>query len=79
MRAKFAEGDTGHLRYYGHKLPLQGYLVAIAVFCNEVKGKSALALSRDPGLSHKSAFVLLHNLREAMADGRGNEGPRRRR
>ena len=34
-----------------HKLPLKGYLAAIAVFCNEVKGKSALALSRDLGLS----------------------------
>jgi hypothetical protein len=33
-----------------------------------VKGKSALALSRDLGLSYKSAFVLLHKLREAMAE-----------
>jgi hypothetical protein len=46
----------------------KGYLAAIAVFCNEVKGKSALALSRDLGLSYKSAFVLLHKLREAMAE-----------
>jgi hypothetical protein len=30
-----------------HKLPLKAYLAAIAIFCNEVKGKSALALSRD--------------------------------
>jgi hypothetical protein len=45
-----------------------GYLAAIAVFCNEVKGKSALALSRDLGLSYESAFVLLHKLREAMAE-----------
>jgi hypothetical protein len=42
--------------------------VVIAVFCNEVKGKSALALSCDLGLSYKSAFVLLHKLREAMAE-----------
>jgi ISXO2-like transposase domain len=49
-------------------LPLRGYLAAIAVFCNEVKGKSALALSRDLGLSYKSAFVLLHKLRETMAE-----------
>jgi hypothetical protein len=34
-----------------HKLPLRGYLAAIAVFCNEVK-ESALALSRDLGLSY---------------------------
>jgi len=33
-----------------------------------VKGKSALALSRDLGLAYKSAFVLLHKLREAMAE-----------
>jgi hypothetical protein len=29
-----------------------------------------LAISRDLGLSYKSAFVLLHKLREAMAAGR---------
>ncbi len=28
-----------------HKLPLQTYLAAIVIFCNEVKGKSALALA----------------------------------
>ncbi|MFY9763359.1 MAG: IS1595 family transposase, partial [Xanthobacteraceae bacterium] len=32
-----------------------------------VKGKSALALSRDLNVSYKCAFVLLHKLREAMA------------
>src|ERR1700686_1806096 len=51
-----------------HKLPLRGYLAAIAIFCNEVKGKSALAISRDLGFSYKAAFVLLHKLREAMAE-----------
>ena len=44
------------------------YLAAIAIFTNEVKGKSALALSRDLCVSYKCAFVLLHKLREAMAD-----------
>src|ERR1700679_1199509 len=29
-----------------HKMPPRNYLAAIAIFCNEVKGKSALALSR---------------------------------
>jgi transposase-like protein len=29
-----------------HKMPLRNYLAVIAIFCNEVKGKSALALSR---------------------------------
>jgi transposase-like protein len=59
---------TSGMLFASHKLPLRGYLAAIAVFCNEVKGKSALALSRDLGLSYKSAFVLLHKLREAMAE-----------
>jgi transposase-like protein len=59
---------TSATLFDSHKLPLRGYLAAIAVFCNEVKGKSALALSRDLGLSYKSAFVLQHKLREAMAE-----------
>ncbi len=33
-----------------------------------MKGKAALALSRDLGVSYKSAFVLTHKLREAMAE-----------
>ena len=40
---------------------------AIAIFCNEVKGKAALPLARDPGTSYKTAFVLAHKIREAMA------------
>jgi transposase-like protein len=50
-----------------HKMPLRSYLMAVAIFCNEVKGKSMLALSRDLGTQYKTAFVLAHKLREAMA------------
>ncbi len=59
---------TSGTLFASHKLPLRAYLAAIAIFCNEVKGKSALALTRDLGVSYKSAFVLLHKLREAMAE-----------
>jgi transposase-like protein len=59
---------TSGTLFASHKLPLRGYLAAIAVFCNEVKGKSALAMSRDLGVSYKAAWVLLHKLREAMAE-----------
>jgi transposase-like protein len=59
---------TSGTLFSSHKRPLRDYLAAIAIFCNEVKGKSALALSRDLGLAYKSAFVLLHKLREAMAE-----------
>jgi sarcosine oxidase delta subunit len=51
-----------------HKLPLRCYLAAIAIFCNEVKGKSALALSRDLGVSIQDALSSwLHKIREAVA------------
>jgi transposase-like protein len=59
---------TSGTLFASHKLPLRCYLAAIAIFCNEVKGKSALALSRDLCISYKCAFVLLHKLREAMAE-----------
>jgi transposase-like protein len=50
-----------------HKLPLKAYLLAIAIFCSEVKGKSMLAMSRDLGVQYKTSFVLAHKMREAMA------------
>jgi transposase-like protein len=59
---------TSGTLFASHKLPLRCYLAAIAIFCNEVKGKSALAMSRDLCVSYKCAFVLLHKLREAMAE-----------
>ena len=58
---------TSGTLFAGRKLPLRSYLMAIAIFVNEVKGKSMLALSRDLGTSYKAAFVLAHKLREAMA------------
>ena len=61
-------GITSGTVFASHKLPLRAYLAAIAIFCNEVKGKSMLAMSRDLGLSYKSAFVLCHKMREAMAE-----------
>jgi transposase-like protein len=58
---------TSGTLFASRKMPLRSYLMAIAIFVNEVKGKSMLALSRDLGASYKSAFVLAHKLREAMA------------
>ena len=58
---------TSGTLFASHKLSLQTYLAAIAIFCNGVKGKSSLALSRDLGVQYKTAFVLAHKLREAMA------------
>ncbi len=50
-----------------HKLPLRSYLLGVAAFCNEVKGKSMLAFSRELDVQYKTAFVLAHKLHEAMA------------
>lgn len=70
FRCKACRGDfsiTSGTLFAHHKMPLRNYLAAIAIFCNEVKGKSALALSRDLDVQYKTAFVLAHKLREAMA------------
>ena len=69
-RCKACQGDvsiTSGTLFAHHKLPLRTYLHAVAVFCNEVKGKSMLALSRELDVQYKTAFVLAHKLREAMA------------
>ena len=69
-RCKACRGDfsvTSGTLFAWHKLPLRSYLLAIAVFCNEVKGKSMLAVARDLDVQDKTAFVLAHKLREAMA------------
>jgi transposase-like protein len=58
---------TSGTLFANRKLPLRAYLLAIAIFCNEVKGKSMLAMSRDLGVQYKTSFVLAHKMREAMA------------
>src|ERR1700722_15233123 len=58
---------TSGTLFASHKMPLRAYLMAIAIFANEVKGKSMLAMSRDLGTSYKTSFVLAHKIREAMA------------
>lgn len=53
--------------FASRKLPIRDYLLAIAIFVNAVKGISALQLGRDLDVQYKTAFVLAHKLREAMA------------
>jgi transposase-like protein len=70
FRCKACRADfsvTSGTLFAFHKMPLRNYLAAVAIFINEVKGKSALALSRDLDVQYKTAFVLSHKLREAMA------------
>lgn len=53
--------------FASRKLPIRDYLLAIAIFVNGAKGHSALQLSRDLDVQYKTAFVLAHKLREALA------------
>lgn len=53
--------------FASRKLPLRDILAAIAIFVNGAKGHSALQLSRDLDCQYKTAFVLAHKIREAMA------------
>jgi transposase-like protein len=58
---------TSGTLFASRKLPLRAYLMAVAIFCNEVKGKSMLAMARDLGVAYQTSFVLAHKMREATA------------
>lgn len=53
--------------FASRKLSFTDLLAAIAIFVNGAKGISALQLSRDLDVQYKTAFVMAHKLREAMA------------
>lgn len=53
--------------FANRKLAIRDYLLAIAIFVNGAKGYPALQLSRDLDVQYKTAFVLAHKLREALA------------
>jgi len=55
--------------FASRKLSFRDLLAAIAIFVNGAKGYSALQLSRDLDCQYKTAFVLTHKLRQAMAAG----------
>lgn len=50
-------------------LPLQKWMLAVAIMCNAKKGVSAKQLQRDLGTSYKTAWYLNHRIREAMILG----------
>jgi transposase-like protein len=53
--------------FASRKLSFTDLLAAIVIFVNGAKGVAALQLSRDLNVQYKTAFVLTHKLREAMA------------
>jgi len=58
---------TSDTIFASRKMPLRTILMAVAIFVNGAKGHSALQLSRDLDCQYKTAFVLTHKLREAIA------------
>jgi len=53
--------------FASRKMAFTDLLAAICIFVNAAKGLSALQLSRDIDCQYKTAFVLAHKLREALA------------
>lgn len=53
--------------FANRKLSYTDLLAVIVIFVNGAKGVSALQVSRDLHVQYKTAFVLSHKLREAMA------------
>lgn len=71
---RFKCADCGHkfsvtsgTIFASRKLAIRDLLAAIAIFVNGAKGHSALQLSRDLDVQYKTAFVLTHKIREALA------------
>lgn len=52
---------------HGRKMDFTDLLAAVVILVNGAKGVSALQMARDLDCQHKTAFVLCHKLREAMA------------
>jgi transposase-like protein len=52
--------------FTNHKMKLQVILEAMVIYIQAVKGISALQLARHLDIEHKTAFVLLHKLRDAI-------------
>lgn len=70
FKCKACQGQftvTSSTIFASRKMDLRDILAAIAIFVNGAKGHSALQLSRDLDCQYKTAFVLSHKLREAMA------------
>jgi len=63
---------TSGTLFASRKLPLSTLLAAIVLFVHGAKGVAALHLSRDLNVQYKTAFVLAHKLREAMAAESGS-------
>lgn len=56
------------------KVPLNKWLLVNHLLCSSKKGMSAHQIARMIGVSYKTAWFMMHRIREAMRDN-GNDGP----
>jgi transposase-like protein len=56
-------------------IPLNKWLLATFLFCSSKKGVSAHQMHRLLDITYKSAWFMMHRLREAMTPGSGEFGP----
>lgn len=70
-RREFSVTSQTALAY--HKLSFVDLLAAFYLFVNHIKGISAITLSRELGISYKSAYVPLQKLREVLFKTRGEQ------
>ena len=61
---------TSKTLFASRKMSIRDILTAIALFVNGANGVSALRMSRELQCDYKTAYVLLHKLRETMASMR---------
>ncbi len=61
--------------FASRKLSFCDLLAAICIFVNASKGLSSLQLSRDLDVQYKTAWVMAHKLREALAAETAEENP----
>lgn len=59
--------------FASRKLSFTDILAGIALIANAAKGLSAMQLSRDLDVQHKTAWVMFHKIREAMASETANQ------
>ena len=69
LKCKYQFAATTGTIFSDTHLPLNKWMLAVAIMCNAKKGVSAKQMERDMGVSYKTAWYLNHRIREAMNDG----------
>ena len=59
--------------FEGSPLPLKKWFIAIYFHISGKKGISSMQLSREIGVTQKTAWFMLHRIRHALSDGGGDE------